>query len=216
MASVIRQRALELLAEYLRTIVAGDIPAEDVIVEDAGAERPVCFPHLVVRQSGTFEYMPWDEDQVWSTATTETVQVGDLSGKVEIILGATTQQVRAKIEDKILGAFFGSVDDTAPHRSGVLVLQMDQFLVGGVANLANLPVGYVLGTDTWDEEMVFERKRFSSMVVEVDLPCLVTRTPVYDINTLALAITKDLESINPVVDETVAIDEDGDLAVFTP
>lgn len=216
MASVIRQRALELLAEYLRTIVAGDIPAEDVIVEDAGAERPACFPHLVVRQSGTFEYTPWDDDEVWSTATTQTVQVGDLSGKVEMILGATTRQVRAKLEDKILQAFYGSTDDTAAHRGGVLILQMDQFTVGGVANLAPLPVGYVLGTDTWDEEMVFERKRFSSMVVEVDLPCLITRTPVYDINTLALAITKDLESTDPVVDETVAVDEDGDVLQFTP
>lgn len=216
MASVIRQRALELLAEYLRTIVAGDIPPEDVIVEDAGTERPACFPNLVVRQSGTFAFQAWGEDQVWSTATTQTVQVGDLSGKIEINLGATTRQARAKIEDKILSAFYGNVDDNAAHRGGVLVLQMDQFLVGGVANLAQLPIGYVLGDDTWDEEMVFERKRFSSMVVEVDLPCLVTRTPVYDINTLALAITKDLESTDPVLDETVAVDEDGDLVVFTP
>lgn len=216
MASVIRQRALEILANHLRTVVAGEIPSDDVIVDDAGTERPACFPHLVVRQSGTFDFIAMDEDQVWSTATSQTVQVGDLSGKIEIILGATTRLIRARIEDKILASFFGSTDDTAPHRPGVLVLQMDQFTVGGVANLANLPIGYVLGSDTWDEEMVFERKRFSSMIVEVDLPCLVTRTPVHDIDTLALAITADLVSTDPVVDETVAIDEDGDLIQFTP
>lgn len=216
MASVVRERVLEILAEYLRTILAGDIPAEDVIVEDAGAERPACFPSLVVRQSGTFSFQAWDDDEVWTTATTQTVQVGDLSGKIEMVLGATTRKSRAAIEDKVLAAFYGNVDDTAAHRGGVLVLQMDQFTVGGVANLAQIPIAYVLGDDTWNEEMVFERKRFSSMVVEVDLPCLVTRTPVYDLDTLALAITKDLTSTDPVVDETVAIDEDGDVLPFTP
>lgn len=222
MASVISRRVLEKLAEYLRTIVAPAIPAADVIVQDAGADAPACFPHLVIRRSGPFEFMPFEEDELWTTEAvdanpnTRTVQVGDISGEIEVMLGATNQVAREKLEDKILNAFLSATNQDEFVRPGVLVQHLDNFLIGDVVQIHTVPIGYVLKTELWNEEMVFEKKRFSSLMLEVDMPALVTRAAQYTIEELVICITSDLTSTTPSLSDTqVAVTEDGDLAAYT-
>ncbi len=94
----------------------------------------------------------------------------------------------------------------------MLVVQLDAFTVGGSVNLAVVPVAYVLGDETWTEESVFERKRFSSMTLDVDVPVLVTRTGISDIDTLVAALTHDLASDTP--DEQVSITDTGTLEPY--
>lgn len=203
--SVIKRRVLEALGEYLTAIVAPDIKSGDVVIEDAGTERPACFPHLVVRQSGSWEFEPSDDDERWSTQDTHTVEVGDLTGQIELVLGATNQAQREDIEDRILEELWRQTDANGNPRRGVLVVQLDGFTVGSALNLAPVPVAYVLGKETWDEEQVFERKRFSSLVLDVDMPALVTRTGTYDMTTLVLSLTNDLSSSVPTDEVQVLV-----------
>lgn len=214
MASVIKRRVLEVLAEYLRPLVAPEIPSAHVIVEDAGTEREACWPNLVVRQLGSFEFEPFEDDELWVTADTQAVQVGDMRGQIEVVLGATAQAQREELEERILNAFLSSHDSAGHPRRGVVVQQLDSFKVGQYAGLAAVPVGYVLGTEAWQEEMVFDRKRFASLVLDVDVPAIVVRDGVYDIQTLVVAITDDLTSDTPTPDYQVAVEEDGDLTPY--
>jgi hypothetical protein len=211
---VIKRRVLEALAEYLRPLVLPEVANTDVIVSDAGAEEHACWPHVVVRQSGVFEFEAFEEDTLWTTSTSQAVQVGDLTGQVEVVIGATNQVQREELEDRILEAFLGFQGTDGLSRPGVIVVQLDGFKVGGKAALQGVPVAYVLQTETWNEEMVFDRKRFSSLTVAVDLPALVIREGVHDIDTLVLAITDDLVSEEPTPDELIAVDEDGNVTPY--
>lgn len=223
MASVIKRRVIESLAEWLVALVAPDIPAGDVIIQDAGADAHACFPNLVVRHIGAYEFQAFEEDEIWTTDDTDpdnpntrAVQVGDLSGQIEIILGATNEPFRERMEDRILHALLKETSQEGFGRPGVLVLQLDNFTVGGIANMADVPVGYVLQTETWQEEMVFEKKRYSTLTLDIDMPALVVRQGMYDIDELVLAITDDLTSTDPALsDIQVAVSEDGDLTEYT-
>lgn len=196
--SVIKRRVLEALGSYLAPVVAPVISAGNVLIGDAGTEHDAPFPHLVVRPAGpTWEFEPFDDDEMWTTPSTQTVQVGDIGGHIELVLGFTNQVQREQVEQLVLESFFGQTDQNGFSRRGVLVVQLDQFLVSDALNLAAVPVAYLLDTETWDEEQVFERKRFSSLAINVDLPALVTRTGVYDMTTLVAALTNDLASNVP-------------------
>jgi len=212
--SVIKRRMLEALGEYLTSIVAPEIAAGDVIIGAPGTERAICFPHIAIRAQGPFVFMPFEDDELWTTTTTQAVSVGTLAGKVEIVLGFTDQVQREVMEDRILHEFYKQAALDGSPRRGVLVVQMGDFEVNAVANLATVPVAYVLGEETWVEEMVFERKRYSNLVLDVDLPAVVIRSPVYDIDALVSAITGDLTSVDPTLDDQVSIDEDGDVAIY--
>lgn len=194
MASVIKRRVMEALAELLQPILAPDIPTGDVFAEDAGTERPACFPSLVIRSTGTWEFWPFEEDEAWHTTDSQTVSVGDLVGSLQLQLGTTTQGARDVLEDRILNAFMAATSQEGYRRGGTIVVQLDNFTVNGVVNVAVVPVAYALTDDMWNEEMVFQRQRFSNLMVRVDLPVLVTQTGRYDIDTLVLAFTNDLTS----------------------
>ncbi len=226
MASVIKRRVIEVLAEYMVTLLDGFIPAADVIIQAAGADTHACFPHLVIRHVGAYEFQPFEEDEVWATDSahatqpnTQAVQVGDMSGQIELLLGATNEAFRERVEDRILNAFLAGQSPEGFARPGVLVQQLDSFEVAGAASLADVPVGYMLQTETWQEEMVFEKKRFSSLMLDVDMPALVIRTDAYDIDSLILAITDDLTSETIVIadldDPQLSVSEDGDLSIYT-
>ncbi len=222
MASVIKRRVIEQLAAWLTDIVDPEIPAADVVIGEPGADEHACFPHLVVRHQGTYEFQAFEEDEMWATDGTHltqpnvrAVQVGDLSGQIEIRLGTTNQPLREKLEDRILHAFLASQNYQGFGRPGVHVEQLDAFVVNERLNLAQVPVGYAVTTEAWIEEMVFEKKRFSSLMLDVDMPAIVIRTDVYDIDTLVLAITDDLTSEDPALsDVQLSVSEDGEITPY--
>lgn len=201
--SLVKHKALETLADQLRTLLDGEV--HQVEAQDAEATKEACWPNVVVRATGVWEFIPFDEDEIDTTSTTQTVQVGDLSGRVEILLSAKTKKERARLGDRILGGFFA-----VSGKPGVMVLQMTELEVSGLTLPGPVPVAFVLGDDTWQEEMVFDRIRQHVLEVDVDLPALVTRAGVYDINQLVSAFTEDLTSDDPTV-EQVEITDTGTL-----
>ncbi len=81
-------------------------------------------------------------------------------------------------------------------------------LPGGIP--AYQPVaGFTLSDGDWIEEKVFDRKRFSSLYVDIEVPVLVMRDVVGDINQLVISITQDMTTPAddaPLIDMTVADD----------
>lgn len=216
MTSTVKRQALQQLVDYLRPIVGTSgplgsvgIPDDAFYVGDQGTTGNVCFPNLVARAAGSeWTFVAFNDDEMWSTDTTQTVQVGDLSGTIELVLGATNPDQREVIEDAILSTFYRQTDQNGFYRTGVLVVQLDPFLVDRQLNLLPVPIGYCLQQESWDEEMVFERKRYSHLTLAVDLPALVTRSNVYDIDTLILALSNDLAATLPT-DEIIVLDDGG-------
>jgi hypothetical protein len=192
-------KALEVLADHLRSVVDPEI--HDVQVLDAGPDKEACWPSLVVRTTGMWEFEPFDEDDIDSTATTHTVQVGDFSGRVELLLSAKSKGARATLGDRITAAFFA-----VSGKPGVLVLQLTDLEVSGITLPGPVPVAFRLGEDMWQEEMVFDRIRQHVLELDVEIPALVTRTDVYDINHLVTAFTEDLTSADPTYEQVEITD----------
>lgn len=211
MASVIRRRVLQALADYL-TALAPEVDPADVVVGVPGTTRAECFPNIVIKTDGPYTFEPLDDDELWTTTTTQWVQVGEMVGSVEVTIGATDQNQREELEDRVLNDFFEQTSSDGSPRRGVLVIQLDGFNIGERAALGVVPVAYILRDDVWRDEMVFDRKRYSSLMLDVEIPALCTRE-VPDIEVLVLAITDDLDSTDPDLDYQVAVDEDG---VVTP
>lgn len=73
-------------------------------------------------------------------------------------------------------------------------------------------VTFSLSEDDWIEERVFEKRRYSSLLLDVSLPVLVLRDVVGDMDTLILAFTDNLTADpEDLTTEDVAVDEDGNL-----
>lgn len=210
MASIIKRRVLEQLGAILGPLVAPEVLSGDVLLGDQDPTVKACFPRLLIRWAGPLTFMPFEDDEVWSTTTTQAVEVGDFQGQIQIELGTVSTVLRETLEDRLLNAFLAGQSPDGFSRPGVLVAQLDQFLVGGTANLATVPVAYVLQQEAWQEELVFDLKRFSSLYIDVDMPALVVRTGVPTIESLVLAITNDLASNTPTTDAPqVSVDENG-------
>lgn len=212
--ATIKRRVLEALVEVLKPLLLPEVPGDDIIIGDPGADRQACWPHVQVRQVGPFTFESFEEDPLWTTTDQLAIQVGDLTGQIEIKLGATNAGQRDDLEDRVLNAFLEAHNQEGNGRPGVLVVQLDSFTIAGKAALASVPVAYVLQTETWQEELVFEKKRYSSLVVDVDMPAIVIREGIPDIDTLVLAITDDLTSADPALTDQLSVSEDGDVTQY--
>ena len=70
------------------------------------------------------------------------------------------------------------------------------------------PVAFTLDESEWQDEKVFDKRRYTYLTLDLVLPALVMQS-VATINEYVLAITSDLASDVP--DEEVSISEDGDI-----
>jgi hypothetical protein len=207
--SVVRDAALQALRQVVVTAAAGLVDPQHVFAEDAEPDVRACYPNVAIDTQGSFTFDPFDADEVDASApTTVTVHVGDFVGQVRIRVGSESKTERRKIGEAILQVFLNT-----PGKSGVLVVQLTGLVVGGVTLAAQVPVAFRLGDTMWDEEMVFDRKRFQNLVLDVELPALVTWTDTYDINSMVLAFTEDLTSATPDTVQ-VAVTADGDLEAY--
>lgn len=208
MAGVVRKAALEALAAVIRDATDGAFSDHAIHVEDAEPDVEACWPNLVLNTMGSFSFEPFDADDVEGTATTATVHVGDFSGRVRIRLGAKYKPERTKIGEAILQEFLKT-----PGKPGVLVVYLSGLQVGAVTLASDIPVAFRLDSTEWEEEMVFERKRFQDLAIEVEIPALVTWEQTYDINNLVVAFTEDLTSDDPAYTQ-VAVTETGTLEEY--
>ena len=200
--SRVRQEALEALADALTAVVSPDI--HHVVVGQADADVEVCFPHLVVASKGAFSFSPMQDDEIYDDPDSLTVEVGAFIGRFEITLGFKNQVQRINLEEKILHLFLSQQDTP-----GVLTKTLTGFDVGGRVFLGSAPVAFILDSEAWNEEKVFARARYSMLEVLVNLPALVTRTNVYDLEDLVTVLQADV--ITPPVEapETIVILDTG-------
>lgn len=200
--SVVRFQALSALKQALTPVLP---EIEDIKVEFEDSDKPACYPNLVIDTFGRFAFEPLDADEIESTPTDVKVHVGDFSGQVRLRLGARSRAERRELGDRVTNEFLKT-----PGKSGALVLQLRDFQVSGYPFKGPIPVAFRVGEQDWDEEFVFERKRFQDLVLDVELPALVTWTNTYDINELVLAFSEDLTSTTPTY-EQAAVTDAGDL-----
>lgn len=209
--SIIKAKAIEALRDYFIAVFGADLP--DIFAHEQDPDRLACPVTLVIHAIGTFTFQPFDADELQtSEADSVQVHVGDFSGKVQLTLGSRSVPERTALGGRILNEFLKT-----PGKPGVLVVQLTGFDVGGVTFANNLPVGFVLGDDAWEEEMVFERKRYENIEVDVDFPALVTWEDTYDINQLVAAFTEDLTSDADDPDletEQIQVTDTGDLEAY--
>lgn len=205
MSQVLRQRAIEALGEAVRPFLEPDV--HEVLTVEADPDARPCYPNLLVRAVGRFTFEAFEDEQVAATARTQTVHVGDMSGVVELVLGATSAPERERLGSRVLDAFLQD-----ELRRGVLVVRLRGLEVSGYPLAAEVPVAFCLSDDGWRDELVFDRKRYQTLTVSVDFPVLVTRSNVPDISELVLALTGDVTSEDTPTDYVqVGVEADGDL-----
>lgn len=210
--SKLRYRALKALGDYLET----EIPAlaGKVKILRSEAETWADYPGLAIVPRGPFTFEPHQADEVYqeddpaSGPPTSTLleDVGCFSGGVELRLTTINAPNREELEELIVHALI-----QRENTPGVTVVDLTAIEVGGVATLYAAPCTFTLDTAEWRDEMVLEKRRFTWLELEMFHPALVQRS-LSSINELYLAITADLTSTDPVVDEIVLVAEDGSLS----
>lgn len=196
--SVLRVHALQALADAIALAVpelAGRIGAGP-----CEAPKQRLWPHLNI-DPVRFTYHPDQAEEHRAIGTSRVVMnVGRHEGLVQLRLGATTHIRRLELEEKVLSVFLSTAG-----RPGVLITEVPDY--------HDAVIAWELGEDEWENELAFDKKWFSIMTVQVQIPALVTRDGVYTIEDLRLTLTDDLET--PIADvpatkiETVSIDDDG-------
>jgi hypothetical protein len=118
-------------------------------------------------------------------------------------LGAQTANRRYELEQAMMeNVFWANLD-----RPGVVVFQL--------ADVYDATIAFEADAEEWEDERAFDKKWFSVMTVTLQLPALVLKGDVHDIEEIRLALAEDLTSPSDEIPdskmETVSIDEDGSL-----
>lgn len=145
------------------------------------------------------------------------MEIGCLSGSVQLWIGAVYPIEREDLEDAVYTAF--GQESLAPGR---LLVTLTNVVVGGLATGADWPVAFLHEDSEWREELAFSEQRLSFLDVQVDLPIFILRENAWRVDQYVLAITRDLatpvtapadlDDLSDLVD--VAIDETGALSSF--
>jgi hypothetical protein len=189
--------------EALKASIEDAIPGLHVHTRQQGPDRKVEFPCLTLLPR-SFTFDPFQEDEVSSpTSDKALVDVGVFKGRVEMRLMVRNEGEQEEYEDALIDLFLSQ-----EGRPGVLVAQTEPLLLRGVPTLHEAPVAFVLSDAEWNEEMVFDKQRFTYLDLDVVYPALVLREERYDITSLRLAFTEDLTSEDPTT-EDVTVTEDG-------
>lgn len=147
------------------------------------------------------------------------LEVGTLSGSVQLWCEATFPAVREQLEDAVINAF--NREDFAPGRLQVSLTDIE---VCGVATEATWPVAFLLEEANWREELAVSERRRSFLDVQVDLPVFVLRKEAHKVRQMVVALSQDLsiEVTTPtdlanVADlEQVLVNDDGSLSAYPP
>ncbi len=141
------------------------------------------------------------------TSTSQLWQVGRLEGKVQIRVMGKEPAVREAVSEGVFARFFSQTG-----RRGTLLLETDALTLAGTATLYEAPCSFTLASAEWNEERVFDRKRYCFMDVDCSVPLLVAEAAVPLMATIVLHVTHDMttEWDPPVpLAKTYDVNEDG-------
>lgn len=201
--SAIKRACVDALAAAFQAQL-GSVPVKAV---QASYEKEQVHPSVQLMPKRFTFTASQDEELDTSVSDRNLVTVGAFEGQVEIRVAAVSKKEREDIQDLVWNAL-----NQDEYRIGVLVAQTAAVKVAGTQFLyqalavAVLPDGD--GSEEWREEMVFEASRYSYITLDVAYPALVNRQA-YDMNTMTLAFTEDLDSDTPVLDEERQVNQDG-------
>lgn len=201
--------ALKVLATHITTQIpalAGHVHVGAADPEDLQGKPCV----VLTPQAMSFvPHLGVDEVSVQGSDTA-LLDVGEFEGTIEIQLTHKTQAQREELETRLLNLFLSKA-----HR-GSLTLVTPNLNVGDIATLYQAPVSFDLLSSTWNDELVWEKKRMSFMVLTMHLPALIAESGVYTIEEYHTALTSDLVSVTPVVEDSIETDEDGNIGPSDP
>lgn len=195
------------LAAHLTSLGETALAANCKAIE-ADWEEQTSFPSLRV-MIDDLRFTPASVDQELDDATAGelVVAVGDLHGSAEVRLGYASRAQRDQLEAQVLDAFLQDEDARAQ-----VTVQLSSVVLPGGPTTFEPAVTFQLTEDGWVEEKVFDKRRYSSLYLEVVLPVLVRRSVVGEMDTLILAFTQDLDTDAADVATTkVSVADDGTL-----
>jgi hypothetical protein len=199
MAGPIRIRALQVLADLIQSCV----PELKGHVCGGASENPhrLEFPSLGI-YGIRFTFNPDQQEFVRKLGATRALfNIGRVEGTVQMRLGASSVRQRYELEEKILeNVFWRDID-----RPGIVLV--------AIPECNDTQVAFELDGSTWEDEKAFDRKWYSIITTRLQLPVLVTSSPIYDIAEVRLTMTEDLTTpiatVPALEQETVSIDELG-------
>jgi hypothetical protein len=149
-----------------------------------------------------------DESQVGTTL----VEVGSLSGTVELRIYARTAAERDDLEQQVTEAMLSR--EGSP---GTVVVTLANLSSGGLRWGYEPPCTFALDSVDWEDEFAFDKRRYGFVSLNAWLPVLLTRTGdgATTIDTMILALTDDLTTDNAseLVLEAYRVGADGSVAL---
>jgi len=196
--STVKRAALEALRSDLAANVTGMSATGKVraVARDSQQETPYPSIQLV---AGRFQYIPRGRTEVRRVSASQVLwNVGRFDGDVELRVVADAPARREPIEEEVLARFLAS------SRPGTLVVNTASLTLRSTATLYASPVAYTLASTEWNEERVWERRRYSFVNAKASFEALVLDAvgSTYSMGTIYLLFTQDLHTAYPAVERT--------------
>jgi hypothetical protein len=191
--------ALKALADY----IVAYVPQLDMVhVGHADPEDLDGTPCASLIPSRTMFDAHLGVDEIEDAATgASLLDVGVWEGTVELRVSGKNQPQREQLETAITNLFMSRA------RRGTLVVTTPQLIVNNILTVYQAPVAFSLMGSNWEEEAVWEKKRYSYITLQFSYPALIAELA-DTIEAYHVAFTEDLTSVTPVY-ESLATDDAG-------
>lgn len=197
MSSRLKQALADGLAAYIAANIpalapTSDNPPQDRVVGGWADEEAVAlFPSVAVLPD-RLQMTPFQEDEADdSDPDVLVISVGELEGTTTIRLYAKSKDERADVEDQITNLFY---QEECAQRLIVNLGSVTLSVTGTPAQvylLDNVRATFLLtGDQMWTDEMVFSKKRYTYLTLDVAVECYVARS-IPNIDQLILAVQAD-------------------------
>jgi hypothetical protein len=201
-------------AKALGTMLVAAVPGlnNKFTVATAEPEVDAAYAGLVV-VLGKYRFEPNQDEEAFSVSDTrELFQVGVGRGDTELRVYAKTPFERAKLEADVEQALLQRTGSP-----GVTIVSIPNVEIGGLQTTYTASAAYVLEDLEWNEELAFDRRRYSFMTLSTEIEVLVLRS-VTRMTDLRIGLTEDMEGDLPLPAdeiEVVAVNSDGSVSPST-
>jgi hypothetical protein len=196
-SSRLKQAVADGLANYIAANIPGLAPTTDTPPQDrvvggwADEEAVALFPSAAILPD-RLQMTPFQEDEADdSDPNVLVISVGELEGTTTIRLYAKSKDERSDVEDQITNLFY---QEECAQRLIVNVGTVTLSVTGSPTQthtLNNVRATFLLnGDQMWTDEMVFSKKRYTYLTLDVAVECYVARN-IPDIDQLILAVQAD-------------------------
>ena len=202
---VVKTQSLSGFAAALATAVPA-LAGKITIQQEVPATLET-YPNLAIILPSRLPFEPLQQELVADLGGNVVLyNVGAFEGPLQLRLVATSRKERATLEDAIQNWMLSR--EGSPGVQVVRVIDVDNPAMTWVA-------AFEMDDEMWDDSAAMTREYESIATLNVVLPALVTRSPVYDLNTLILGLTSDFSTVftpstfGPPGVELVSINQDG-------